>query len=107
MTPFQTMYFVNRPAAVHLPSFVGSAAVFNPTAFAAPDFDEALSASQSTVDDAARAEHLLRAQEIEWNDGGTIVWGYSPMIMAYAPNVTNVNLVSDGLVKFQDIVLSS
>ena len=106
-TPLQTMYFVNRPAAVHLPSFVGGAAVFNPTAFAAPDFDEALSASQSTVDDAERAEHLLRAQEIEWNDGGTIVWGYSPMIMAYAPNVTNVNLVSDGLVKFQDIVLSS
>ncbi len=106
-TPLQTMYFVNRPPTVHLPSFVGSAAVFNLTAFATPDFDEALSASQSTVDDAERAEHLLRAQEIEWNDGGTIVWGYSPMIMAYAPNVTNVNLVSDGLVKFQDIVLSS
>lgn len=106
-TPLQTMYFVNRPAAVHLPSFVGSNSVFNPTAFAIPDFDEALSASQSTVDDAERAEHLLRAQEIEWNEGGTIVWGYTPMIMAYAPHVTNVNLVSDGLVKFQEIVLSS
>ncbi len=106
-TPFQTMYFVNRPAAVHLPSFVGSNSVFNPTAFAIPEFDEALSASQSTVDDAERAEHLLRAQEIEWNEGGTIVWGYTPMIMAYAPHVTNVNLVSDGLVKFQEIVLSS
>ena len=101
------MYFVNRPAAVHLPTFVGSTAVFNVTAFATPAFDEALSASQSTVDDDERAEHLLRAQEIEWNDGGTIVWGYSPMIVAYTPNVTNVNLVSDGLVKFQDIVLSS
>ena len=106
-TPLQTMYFVNRPAAVHLPSFVGSSAVFNPTAFTAADFDEALSASQSTVDDAERAEHLLRAQEIEWNEGGTIVWGYSPMIMAYSPHVTNVNLVSDGLVKLQDIVLNS
>ena len=106
-TPLQTMYFVNRPAAVHLPTFVGSTAVFNVTAFATPAFEAVLSASQSTVDDAERAEHLLRAQEIEWNDGGTIVWGYSPMIMAYTPNVTNVNLVSDGLVKFQDIVLSS
>ena len=107
-TPLQTMYFVNRPAAVHLPTFVGSTAVFNITAFATPDFDEALNASQSTVDDAERAEHLLRAQEIEWNDGGMIVWGYSPLIMAYTPNVTNVNLVSDGLVKLQEeIVLSS
>ena len=101
------MYFVNRPPAVHLPTFVGSTAVFNITTFAPPEFDEALNASQSTVDDAERAQHLLRAQEIEWNDGGMIVWGYSPLIMAYSPNVTNVNLVGDGLVKLQDIVLSS
>ena len=50
-TPLQTMYFVNRPAAVHLPTFVGSAAVFNVTAFATPEFDAALNESQSTVDD--------------------------------------------------------
>ena len=106
-TPLQTMYFVNRPPTVHLPSFLGSTATFNPTAFATPEFDEALMAAQSTVDEAARDEHLLRAQEIEWADGGTIMWGYSPLINAYSPNVTNVNLVSDGLVKFQDIVLSS
>ena len=106
-TPLQTMYFVNRPPTVHLPSFLGSTATFNPTAFATPEFDEALTAAQSTVDEAARDEHLLRAQEIEWADGGSIVWGYSPMILAYAPHVTNVNLVSDGLVKFQDIVLTS
>ena len=106
-TPLMTMYFVNRPPSVHLPSFVGSSAVFNITAYAAPEFDAAMSASQSTVDDAERTRQLLLAQEIEWNDGGTIVWGYSPLIMAYSPNVTNVNLVSDGLVKFQDIVLSS
>ena len=43
-----------------------------------------MSASQSTVDEDARAEHLLRAQEIEWSDGGTIMWGYSPLINAYS-----------------------
>ena len=106
-TPLQTLYFINHPPAVHLPRFVGSGAGYNPTAFTAPDFDEALSASQSTVDDAERAEHLLRAQEIEWNDGGMLVWGYSPLIMAHSPNVTNVNLVGEGLVKFQDIMLNS
>ncbi|MXV81072.1 MAG: ABC transporter substrate-binding protein [Chloroflexi bacterium] len=106
-TPLQTMYFVNRPPTVHLPSFLGSTATFNPTAFATPEFDEALTAAQSTIDEAARDEHLLRAQEIEWAEGGSLIWGYSPMILAYAPHVSNVNLVSDGLVKFQDIVLSS
>ena len=106
-TPLQTLYFINHPPAVHLPRFVGSGAGYNPTAFVAPDFDEALSASQSAVDDAERADHLLRAQEIEWNDSGMIVWGYSPLIMAHAPQVTNVHLVGEGLVQFQDIVLNS
>ena len=106
-TPLQTLYFINHPPAVHLPRFVGSGPGYNPTAFVAPDFDEALSASQSAVDDAERADHLLRAQEIEWNDSGMIVWGYSPLIMAHAPQVTNVHLVGEGLVQFQDIVLNS
>ena len=106
-TPLQTLYFINHPPAVHLPRFVGSGAGYNPTAFVAPDFDEALSASQSAVDDVERADHLLRAQEIQWNDSGMIVWGYSPLIMAHAPQVTNVHLVGEGLVQFQDIVLNS
>ncbi|MCY3568215.1 MAG: ABC transporter substrate-binding protein [Chloroflexi bacterium] len=105
-TPLQTLYFINHPPAVHLPRFVGSRAVFNATAYTAADFEEALSASQSSVEDDERAEHLLRAQELEWNDSGMIVWGYSPLIMAHSLNVTNVNLVGEGLVKFQDIVLS-
>ena len=106
-TPLQTLYFINHPPAVHLPRFVGSGAGYNPTAFVAPDFDEALSASQSAVDGVERADLLLRAQEIEWNDSGMIVWGYSPLIMAHAPQVTNVHLVGEGLVQFQDIVLNS
>ena len=106
-TPLQTLYFINQPPAVHLPRFVGSGAGYNPTAFTAAEFDEALGAAQSTVDDAERAEHLLRAQEVEWNDGGMLVWGYSPLIMAHAPQVTNVNIAGEGLVQFQDIVLSS
>ncbi|MXX48237.1 MAG: ABC transporter substrate-binding protein [Chloroflexi bacterium] len=106
-TPLQTVYFINHPPAVHLPRFVGSGAGVNLTAFTAAEFDEALSAAQSTVDDAERAEHLLRAQEIEWNDGGMLVWGYSPLIMAHSPRVTNVNLAGEGLVQFQDIALSS
>lgn len=106
-TPLQTLYFINHPPAVHLPRFVGSSAGFNLTTFTSPEFDEALTASQRTVDDTERAKHLLRAQEIEWRDDGMIVWGYSPLIMAYSSKVTNVNLVGEGLVKFQDIVLDS
>ena len=104
-TPLQTVYYINHPPAVHLPRFVGSGSGVNLTAFATPEFDDALSASQGAVDDAERAEHLLRAQEIEWNDGGMLVWGFSPLIMAHTRQVSNVNLFGEGLVKFQDILL--
>ncbi|MXX80574.1 MAG: ABC transporter substrate-binding protein [Chloroflexi bacterium] len=106
-TPLQTVYYINHPPAVHQPRYVGSGAVVNLTAYTAADFDEALAASQSAVDDDERAEHLLRAQELEWNDSGMLVWGYSPLIMAHSPKVTNVRLAGEGLVQFQDIMLSS
>ena len=104
-TPFMTMYFSNRPAAVHLPQFVGSTAVVNVTAFAAPEFDAAMLAAQSTADAEARLQHLLEAQAIEWEQGGTIVWGFSPMILAHSPKVENVKVISDGLIEFEDLVL--
>ena len=105
-TPLQAIYFVNRPPSVHMPSFVGSNAVFNPTASRSPELDEALLASQSAVDPDERERHLLRAQEIIWDEGAIVVWGYQQMILAYKPTISNVNLVSDGLVKFQELVIS-
>ena len=51
--------------------------------------------------------HLHRAQQLEWENGGMIIWGYSPMILAYSNSISNVNLVSDGLVKFHDLVISA
>lgn len=106
-TPFQTIYIINRPPGVHMPSFVGSTAVFNPTAYAPPELDEAIFASQSEVDPEQREMHLHRAQQLEWENGGMIIWGYSPMILAYSNSISNVNLVSDGLVKFHDLVISA
>ncbi|MDE0653647.1 MAG: ABC transporter substrate-binding protein [bacterium] len=104
-TPFMTMYFSNRPPSVHLPQFVGSTAVVNVTAFATPEFDAAMLATQSTTDEEERLQHLLEAQAIEWEQGGTIVWGFSPMIIAHSPRVENVKVISDGLIEFEDLVL--
>ena len=95
-TPFQAMYFQNRPALIHMSSFLGSGAVFNPTAFAPPEFDQALAAAQAEVDDDERARQILAAQEIAWRDGGDLIWGFQPLIIAHDPALEGFELSQDG-----------
>ena len=95
-TPFQAMYFQNRPALIHMSSFLGSGAVFNPTAFAPPEFDQALAAAQAVVDDDERARQILAAQEIAWRDGGDLIWGFQPLIIAHDPALEGFELSQDG-----------
>ena len=95
-TPFQAMYFQNRPALIHMSSFLGSGAVFNPTAFAPPEFDQALGAAQAVVDDDERARQLFAAQESAWRDGGDLIWGFQPLILAHDPALEGFDLSQDG-----------
>ncbi len=95
-TPFQVMYFQNRAALIHMSSFLGSGAVFNPTAFAPPEFDQALADAQAVVDGDERARQILAAQEIAWRDGGDLIWGFQPLIIAYDPALEGFDLSQDG-----------
>ena len=95
-TPFQVMYFQNRAALIHMSSFLGSGAVFNPTAFAPPEFDRALADAQAVVDGDERARQILAAQEIAWRDGGDLIWGFQPLIIAYDPALEGFDLSQDG-----------
>ncbi len=40
-----------------------------------------------TLDEAERAELLHQAQEIEYNEGGLIIWGFRQQVDGYGPNV--------------------
>ena len=44
----------------------------------------------TTVDDAKRNELVAKAQEIEYNEGGYIVWAWRNQVDAYSPKITGL-----------------
>ncbi|MDQ1105428.1 ABC transporter substrate-binding protein [Nocardioides zeae] len=91
-TPFQTAYYVNRDAGAYLGSFTGSNGFFNVSGFAPEGYDESLRNAQALVDDDERDAAFAAVQQLVWNDGGTIIWGYQAVLNAQAAGLEGVYL---------------
>ncbi len=91
-TPFQGIYFINRPVAAALPFLTGSRSTFNLSSYAPPGHDDLLARAQSTLDARARAELFHQAQRGVWADGGDLLWGYQRVLHAVRPGVEGVVL---------------
>lgn len=87
-----TTYFVNRPAAVSLSSFNRADSPYNFSQWQDGEFNDLLQQSQTTVDDEARADLLVQAQERLWSEGGDIAWGYQPDLSAFRGSIQGVAL---------------
>ncbi|MGO1539063.1 MAG: ABC transporter substrate-binding protein [Leucobacter sp.] len=100
-TPLQVAYYINRDAGAYLGSFGGSTGFFNMSGYAPAEFDALLLQAQSTADPDARAELFDQAQQQSWDEGGTILWGYQPVLNANAPGLEGVYL-SQGVPVFHE-----
>lgn len=89
-TPFQAMFWVNRPAATHLAGFTGSRGGFNVTGIGGTKYDQMLDDMQATVDDARRQRALEKLQRHLWEYGGDVVWGLAEQLDATAPGVSGI-----------------
>jgi peptide/nickel transport system substrate-binding protein len=90
--PFQTFYYVNRPAALHLSAVTAKGVPFNVIGTGA-DYQRRLAAAQAIVDD-ARREAAFEALQMElYENGGDLLWGYQEMIDASKPGVSGVRSV--------------
>lgn len=77
--PFQTFYYSNRPAQVHLSAVTNERAVFNVTG-AGQDHWKRLAAAQVTVDDEKRAKAFGELQRDFYDNGGDLLWGFQESI---------------------------
>ncbi|GAA3748855.1 peptide/nickel transport system substrate-binding protein [Spinactinospora alkalitolerans] len=77
-----TRNYVSQAAQGSLPD-----APFNETHWADEEWIDLVKEAQATVDDDERAELLHSAQEIEYERGGYIVWGFTTVIDGYNANV--------------------
>lgn len=89
-TPFQTFYEDNRPAAANIVTFTGSKADFNITGIGDREYDAKVAAAQATVDDAQRVERFKEVQQILYERGGEIVWGYAEKLDASKADIAGV-----------------
>jgi peptide/nickel transport system substrate-binding protein len=60
---------------------------YNETHWDNADHRDLVNAAAKEVDEAKRGDLVQQAQEIEYNEGGLIVWGFRKQIDAYASNV--------------------
>jgi peptide/nickel transport system substrate-binding protein len=91
-TPFQALYFINRPPASHIPSYLGRGAAFNVTGHRDPDFDAQLADMQATLDADSRRDKLAELQRVLHEDSGEVVWGFAEQLDATVPGLDGVEL---------------
>lgn len=96
--PFQTFYYANRPAAVHLAATTNETAPFNVTGTGTDHWD-ALAEAQTIVDDDARAAAFEAMQREFHEDGGDLLWAFSYQMDAVRRGVTGV-VISQGVPLF-------
>lgn len=60
---------------------------YNETHWDNSDHRDLVNAAAKELDEAKRSDLLHQAQEIEYNEGGLIIWGFRQQVDAYASNV--------------------
>ena len=63
---------------------------YNETHFNDPEFIDIVTRAGQEVDDNRRYELQRQAQEIEWNRGGFIIWGFRKQVDAYSNLTTGL-----------------
>jgi len=91
--PFQTFYYTNRPAALHLAAVTAKGAPFNVIGTGA-EFWGRLAAAQVLVDDADRAKAFESLQMEMYESGGDLLWGYQEALDASRPGIGGVREVA-------------
>jgi peptide/nickel transport system substrate-binding protein len=78
------------PLSYWYPQAVTSNAPFNETHWKRPEFDEIVRTASGELDDDAARMHWYDAQEILWNEGGYLLWGFIPWLDGVGTNVGGV-----------------
>lgn len=76
---------------------------YNETHWNNPEWNAIVDEANGTVDETARCELIKKAQEIEYNEGGYIIWGFpnnldahSSQVQGFVPDKSGIPLTSYG-----------
>jgi peptide/nickel transport system substrate-binding protein len=73
------------------------AAPYNETHWAEPKFLDLIGQARTTVDEAKRCDLARQAQQIEYDNGGYIIWGFPNQVDAHRTNVNGLTRDKTGI----------
>ena len=79
---WNTRQYIPQAAVCAMPG-----AAFNETHWDNQEFTDLINTAAQTLDEAQRTTLLQDAQELEYNEGGYIIWGFRQQVDAFATNV--------------------
>ncbi len=79
---WNTRQYIPQAAVCAMPG-----ASFNETHWDNPEFTDLIDTAAQTLDEAKRTTLLQDAQELEYNEGGYIIWGFRQQVDGYASTV--------------------
>jgi peptide/nickel transport system substrate-binding protein len=87
-----TNYYLVQAAQATLPG-----APYNETHWSDPKWIDLVQRARGEIDDARRKELLHEAQQIEYDQGGYIIWSFSNQIDAHSKKVTGFETSANGI----------
>lgn len=88
--PFAATNWGGRPLASQINVGYLKTSPFNETNFADEQFEQIIAKAFATTDQTKRRELMIDAQQILWDRGGTLIWGFLPILDALAGNVRGI-----------------
>jgi peptide/nickel transport system substrate-binding protein len=85
--PFGQSGWSLRPLLTQWAQLLEYNSPYNETHWHNPRFESLVTQAQKTLDENARKNLMVEAQQIQWNEGGYIIWGIYKNVDAYSPRV--------------------
>jgi peptide/nickel transport system substrate-binding protein len=85
--PFGQSGWSLRPLLTQWAQLLEYNSPYNETHWHNPRFEALVTQAQKTLDPAARKNLMIEAQQIQWDEGGYIIWGIYKNVDAYSPRV--------------------
>lgn len=88
--PFGATNWSGRPLSSMVNLAFLRSSPFNETRFVDPEFERVVADAFASTDEAQRKQLMVDAQQILWDRGGTIVWGFLPIVDAIREGVGGI-----------------
>lgn len=87
-----TWYAANQPPLAGLDTWLGEENPFNYTGWAPEEYTQLVAEARASTDESERDTAVEQMQQLQWDDGGYVVWGYRNQLSGAVEGLEGVEL---------------